>query len=354
VPHAGDARSAGLITLVGGALYALPLLVWLRYSEDVVSAGGLAAFVEAAAGRRLALVQAAIWAFSYFLYLPYTVTDIVYEMLADVFPGIGPWRWLLELLVPIGIVALVLLGTLPVLRVLLVSAGVQLVLVLVLGVVLLGKVGAPGSSFTHTHGVVRGSANVALLFVCGSLPLFLGAEALGGARTIRRSLGAAGVVVALYLVFAAFPLAAVAPQLVHDDLPGYAIGSAFSSRGLGVALGLGAAVSVAGVIVAEYLALSRLLHAVTGIRVRRLLAWIAVPFVALDALSLIDPEAFDEHVLRPSLIALFLSQLVVFAVFPLHRAQRRKLTPVDVVLAAGAFALMSWGLYRSLVEPVAT
>ena len=51
-------------------------------------------------GGALALVQAAIWAFSYFLYLPYTVTDIVYEMLADVFPGIEPWRWLIEIVLP--------------------------------------------------------------------------------------------------------------------------------------------------------------------------------------------------------------------------------------------------------------
>ncbi len=106
--------SAGSCAL-GAALYAFPLLVWVRYSEEIVSAGGLAAFVEAAVGRRTALVQAAIWAFSYFLYLPYTVTDIVYEMLADVFPGIEPWRWLIELLLPVAIVALVLLGTRPVL-----------------------------------------------------------------------------------------------------------------------------------------------------------------------------------------------------------------------------------------------
>jgi amino acid transporter len=354
VPHAADPRSAGLTAVVGGALYALPLLVWLRYSEDVVSSGGLAAFVEAAAGRRVAYAQAAVWAFSYFLYLPYTVTDIVYEMLADVFPGIHPWRWLLELVLPVAIVGLVLLGTLPALRALAISALAQLVLVLVLGVVLIGKVGAPGSSFTHAHDVLRGSANIALLFVCGSLPLFLGAEAVGGGRTVRRTLAIAGGVVAVYLVFAAFPLAATAPSLVHDDLPGYAIGTAFSGRPLGVVFGVGAAASVAGVIVAEYLALSRLLFAVTGVPVRRLLRFIAVPFVALDALSLIDPEWFDEHVLRPSLIALFLSQLVVFAVFPLYRARRGRLGALDVVLAVGAFALMSWGLYRSVTAPVAT
>ena len=324
----------------------------MRYSEEIVSAGGLAAFVEAAVGRRLALVQAAIWAFSYFLYLPYTVTDIVYEMLADIFPGIEPWRWLIELLLPLAIVGLVLLGTKPVLRLLARLGGAP------------ARVDArarlrrcsrsPGRPLTRSHtrrgrtGSCRGGANIALLFLCGSLPIFLGAEVIGGSRTVRRTLVGAGTIVAAYLIFAMFPLAAVDPALTQADLPGYAIASAYSSRWFAVTIGVGAAASVAGLIVAEYLALSRLLFSVTGIHMRKLLAWIAVPFVAVDALSIADPESFDENVLRPSLIALFLSQLIVFAVFPIYRRRRGRLTPVDVLLAAGAFALMAWGLYRAI------
>jgi amino acid transporter len=356
-PGAADLRSAGLLALVGSALYALPLLVWLRYSEEIVSAGGLTAFVEAAVGRRAALAQATIWAISYFLYLPYTVTDIVYEMLDDIFPGITPWRWLIEIALPVAIVGLVLLGTTTVLRLLLVSAALQLLLMLVLAAVMLGHVGAPASSFTHvpsTHAFARGSANIALLFLCGSLPLFLGAEVVGGTRTIRRSLAIAGLVTAGYLIFTVFPLAAVDPALRSSSLPGVAIAAAYSGRALAIAIGVGGAVSVAGLIVAEYLALSRLLYSVTGVPVRKLLVWIGVPFVAVDALSVINPERFDKTVLRTSLIALFLSQLIVFGVFPAYRKRRGKLTAVDVLLAAGAFALMAWGLYRAITAPVST
>jgi hypothetical protein len=349
VPGAADMRSAGLAALAGAALYAAPLLVWLRFSRDVVSPAGLAAFVESAAGRRVALAQAAVWAFSYFLYLPYTVTDIVYEMLADVFPGIEPWRPVLELAVPLGIVALVLLGTLPALRVLAVSAVLQLAVLLVFGAVVLAHVGAPAGSFTHAHDLVRGAGNVSLLFVCGSLPIFLAAEAAGGGRTLRRSLVAAGSIVAAYVLFGVFAYAAVDPALRAANLPGYAVASAYSGRTLGVVVGVGAAVSVAGLIVAEYLALSRLLYAFTAVPVRRLVRWIAVPYVALDALSLLDPEAFDEHVLRPSLIALYVSQLIVFGVFPLRRRR-----PLDLAAAAVAFALMAWGLWRAVSAPVAT
>jgi len=331
--------------------------VWLRYSEEIVSAGGLTAFVEAAVGRRAALVQAAIWSFSYFLYLPYTVSDVVYEMLGDVFPGIEPWRPVLQIALPVAIVAFVLLRVTTVLRVLLFSAVAQLVLVLGLAVLMLQHAGTPASSFTRVPSaghLARGSSNVALLFLCGSLPLFLGAEVVGGARTVRRTLVVAGLVVAGYLVFAAWPLAAVDPRLTHANLPGYAIASAYSGRTMAIAVGVGGAASVTGLIVAEYLALSRLLYAVTHVPIRKLLVWIGVPFVAFDALSLIDPESFDKNVLRPSLIALFLSQLIVFGVFPVYRARRGRLTPVDVLIAAGAFALMAWGLYRAITHPVST
>ena len=349
VPGAADMRSAGLVTLLGALLYAAPLLVWVRFSRDVVSPAGLAGFVEAAAGRRLAFVQAAVWAFSYFLYLPYTITDIVYEMLAVVFPGIGPWRPLLEVAIPIAIVALLLLGTLPALRVLAASAVLQLGILVVLGAAVIRHVGAPSTSFTHAHGLRPGAANVALLFVCGSLPLFLGAEVEGRSRTIRRVLPIAGIVAAAYVLFAVFAFASVDPALRTQELPGYAIAGAYSGRTLAIVVGVGAALSVAGLVVAEYLALSRLLFAFTGVPIRRLVGWIAVPFVALDALSLIDPEWFDQHVLRPSLIALYLSQLIVFAVYPLYRRR-----PVDVALAAIAFALMAWGLWRGITAPVAT
>jgi hypothetical protein len=349
VPGAADMRSAGLVTLLGAALYAAPLLIWLRFSREVVSPAGLAGFVEAAAGRRLALVQAAVWAFSYFLYLPYTVTDIVYEMLSVVFPGIEPWRPALQLALPVLIVGLVVAGTVPALRVLAASAIVQLGILVVLGAAVIHHVGAPARSFTEAHGIRPGAANVALLFVCGSLPLFLAPEVAGGGRTIRRVLPIAAVVTSVYVLFVVFAFAAVDPALRGSDLPGYAIAGVYSGRALAIVVGVGAAASVAGLIVAEYLALSRLLHAYTGIPVQRIVRLLAVPFIALDALSLVDPEWFDHNLLRPSLIALYLSQLIVFAAYPLYRRR-----PVDLALASIAFGVMAWGLWRGITTPVAT
>ena len=186
-------------------------------------------------------------------------------MLAVVFPGIEPWRPLLELAAAgrdrraraardaAGAPLLARLG----------GDAARLILV----------VSAPSSSITSArrrhsftqspaHGLLPGAANIALLFLCGSLPLFLGAEVVGGAARSAARSPIAGIVAAAYLLFAVFAFAAVDPALPHADLPGYAIACAYSGRTFAIVVGLGAAASVAGLIVAEYLALSRLLFAV--------------------------------------------------------------------------------------------
>lgn len=120
-------------------------------------------------------------------------------------------------------------------------------------------------------------------------------------------------------------------------------------RGLAVAVGLLTVGSTLALIVAEYLALARLLHWLHGPPVRTLLAWIAVPFIVADAISLVDPERFYAELLKPSLGALFVSQLVVFLVFP----RFRRGAPA---IAAAAFAsgLAAWGLYTLFVSGAST
>ena len=296
----------------------------------------------------MARVQGTIWTVSYFLYIPYTVTYVVYDVLPVVFPGIGPYRWVLELLLPLAVVASVLAPLRELLVALLVGAAAQLGLMLALGGLELANFGAPASSFAPHGGasaIGNGTANVSLLLICGSLPLFLGGEVRGGGRTVRRGLVAAFAIVGAYLLFAAFPLAAAPLGISSSEIPGYAIADAYGARPLAILVGLGTAASVAGLIVAEYVALSRLLHAMTGAAVRTSLLWIAVPFLLADALSLIDPERFYEELLKPSLVALYVSQVLVFTAYPLFRRRRGRLLPFDVLAAAVASALMGYGLY---------
>ena len=343
---AGDEAigSAGLVVALAVAVFAAPLTLWLVYSRRVVSPGGLTAFVDAAAGRPAALVHGWIWSLAYFLYLPYTITFVVYDVLPPVFPGIVPYRWVLELFFPVAIVVLVLAPLRLALVSLLVVGLAQLVLLLVLGGVTLANVPARFAAAPEADPTARAVAGTALLFICSSLPLYLGAEVRGRSRTVRRGLVFAVAVVGLCFFVAALGMSTVPRVLLEFPVPAAAIAKYYSGRNLEVAVGLGIAVGTLALIVAEYLALGRLLHWLHGLPLRRVLLWIAVPFIAADVISLVNPEEFYDKLLKPSLGALFISQLIVFLVFPLFQRGLRWLP-----LVAIASGLAGWGFY-SLVS----
>ena len=347
---AGDGvDSAGLVVLLAVAVFAAPLAIWLSYSRRVVSPGGLSAFVATAAGRRAALVHGWIWSIAYFLYLPYTVTFVVYDLLTPVFPGIADYRRALELVIPVALVLVALAPVRLVLAGLGLLAAAQLVLLLVLAGVEFSHTSTTLASAPPFDTTARATGSTALLFVCASLPLYLGAEVRGGARTVRRGLTGAVAAVAVCFLVAAIPLARVPERLLDSAVPGAAIAQAYSGRGLAVAVGLLTAASTLALIVAEYLALARLLHWLHGPPVRRALAWIAVPFVAADAISLADPKGFYDNLLQPSLGALFVSLFIVSAVFPRFRPG-----PVGVVAAVIGSTLAGYGFYTVVAGGAAT
>jgi hypothetical protein len=338
---AGDSiDSAGLVVLLAMVVFAAPLTIWLVYSRRVVTRGGLTAFVDAAAGRPTALVHGWIWAIAYFLYLPYTVTYVVYDLLPPIFPGVVPYRWVLELVIPLAIVVLVLAPLRLALVALLVVGLAQLVLLLILGGVTLSNVPARLAAQPEADPTARAVAGTALLFICSSLPLYLGAEVRGRGRTVRRGLVFAVGAVGLCFFVAALGMSTVPRALLDFPLPAATIAKYYSGRTLEVAVALGIAVGTLALIVAEYLALGRLIHWLHGPPLRRVLVWIAVPFIAADVLSLIDPQAFYDKLLKPSLGALFISQLLVFLVFPLFQRGLRWLPVVAV-----ASGLAGWGFY---------
>jgi hypothetical protein len=75
----------------------------------------------------------------------------------------------------------------------------------------------------------------------------------------------------------------------------------------------------------------------------------AVPFLALDAISLIDPDRFYDDLIKPSLGALFVSQLIVFLAFPRFRRGA-----IAVGAAAIAGALAGGGLYTLVAGGAST
>ena len=347
---AGDGiDSSTLVVVLALAVFAAPLAIWLAFSREIVSPGGLSAFVGSVAGRRAAVVHGWIWAFAYFLYLPYTITFVVYDLLTPVFPGIAPYRSTLELVLPVAIVLVVLAPLRPVLAVIGALALAQLALLVVMGVVELRHVGHVPVVAANANDTGRAAAGSAVLFVCASLPLYLGAEVVGGSRTVRRGLAAAVALTGATFLFSAIPLSGVPSSLLDTVVPGASIAQAYSGRGLAVVVGLLTAASTIVLIVAEYLALGRLLHWLHGFQVRSVLAWIAVPFVALDAVSLVDPDRVYDDLFKPSLGALFVSQLIVALVYPRFR---RGLFAIGV--AAVAAGLMGWSFYQLVAGTAST
>ena len=348
VADTGD--SAGLAVLAAAVVFTVPLAIWLRYSRHVSSSGGLYAFVEAAAGRRVALAQAAIWIVSYLLYLVYTTVQIVYDLLPSVVPDERDYQPLLALLIPLSLAGVMIAGRAATLILLGLIAAGQLVLAGILDGVTIANVSTPASSFAASApvgSVAKASVETSLLYICGSLPLFLGGELARPARTIRRGLSGAYLLTAGVVILAVAPLAA-APGLLNTQVPGVSVAQQFASPGLAEAIGIGVAVSIAGVMLCEYLALTRLVHTIVACRMRPITIAIGAIIVLAAPFSLIDPQGFYNALLKPSLIALWLSQLIVFAVYPLFANKHRQPALPAWTLSLGASALAIYGLWTTL------
>jgi amino acid transporter len=351
---AADASgSAGLVVVAATVVFGLPLAIWMRYSRHISASGGLYSFVEAAAGRRIALVQAGLWIISYLLYLLFTTGSIVYDTLPVVLPGIGPYQPFLEIAIPVALAAVMLAGRTATLVVIGAIAAGQMVLVAALAVVAVGH-DAPVSSFGFAAPggpLLTATGQISLLYICGSLPLFLGGEVARPRRTMRRALVGGCLLTAAGILAVDFPLAAN-PAFTRAPIPGMSVAKVFSGHPLAVAVGLGVVVSIAGVMLVEFLALSRLMTAVSTLSLRVIVPVIAAVLVATAFISLIDPEEFYEDLIKPSLIALWLSQLIAFAVYPRFASRVGERRTTAWALAAGASVFALYGIWATLHHAV--
>jgi amino acid transporter len=347
---AGASASAGLAMAAAVVMFAFPLAIWLRYSRQVNGSGGLYSFVEAAAGRPVALVQAGLWIVSYLLYLLYTTAQIVYDTLPAVLPGERRYQPLLEIAIPVALAGVMIAGR----RVTLVVTGLlaigQLAIAVALDGVTLTHLATPVTSFgvsAPAGALATATGQTALLYICGSLPLFLGGELARPARTIRRGLIGAYLVTAAVIVAAVAPLAAD-PAITRAPIPGMSVAARFAGHGFAVAVGVGVAVSVAGVMLVEYLALSRLVSAVASWPLRQVIIAIGVAVVAAAPFTLINPQRIYNDLLTPSLIALWLSQLIVFAVYPRFAARQHNRPLPAWALTAASTAFAVYGVWATI------
>ncbi len=340
--------SIGLVVLAGAALFIAPMLIWWRFSGRIASSGGLYSFTRLAVGDRVARVQGWTWVVSYQLYLGFTVTEVVYDLLPQAFPGVVEWRPWLLIGLTVGLSAAILFAERGVLWVMLASVAAQGVVMVVLAAAVLDGHGWSSSSFSvggHSGSVARGIANASLLFVCGSLPLFLGGEVAGGGRELRRIVAGSTAIVAVLLALTAAPLAAYAgSNLASLELPGHTVALVESGATLARWVAVVAIASVIGLMAAEFIALTRLLHALTGSSVRRAGWAVAAGFLVLAVISLVDPDRIYDYMITPSLVALYVSQVIVFASYGVMVVRERSARPSDLIATALACGLMLFGL----------
>jgi hypothetical protein len=262
---------------------------------------------------------------------------------------------MLEVALPVVLAGVLLAGRRGTVTVLGIVAVGQLALVGALAIVTLRQSGPAPSYLAPTSAPVGPAATAAaqtsLLYVCGSLPLFLGGEVLQPTRTVRRSTVAGLLVAAAGVVAVAAPLAAN-PAFAYAEIPGVSMARVFAGQQFAVAVGLGIAASVAALMLVEVLALTRLLHAVTGFSIATMTRVLAVVLAVAGPVSLVDPEGFYDALLKPSLVALWLSLLIVFLVYPRFAARyarrqdgRGARMLRALALAAGASAFAIYGIY---------
>ncbi len=166
------------------------------------------------------------------MYVSYTTVQIVYDLLPHVLPGERGYQTLLALLIPVAMAAVMIAGRGAALLVIGLIAAGQMVLAGVLDGVTVAHLSTPASSFglgARTGSVAKAGAQTSLLYICGSLPLFLGGELSRPAQTIRRGLLGAFALTGLVVVLAVAPLAA-APGLLHTDIPGVSVPSSSPAR----------------------------------------------------------------------------------------------------------------------------
>ena len=344
-----------MVTIVATVAFVAPLVIWLLYARDIASPGGLSAFVEAAAGRRIALVQAAVWVASYLLYLLYTGAYVAYDVLPHSVDGVHRWRALIAILIPVAVGLALVGGRTAAMAAIGVLAVGQFAALVLLDVVAVRH--APGAGAFHVTTSADGGraiGGIATLFVCGSLPLFLGGETRDGGPVWRRVLPPAFLLTAVGVLLAVYPLARD-PAFAHADVPGVALTRVDAGHAAGTVVGVGVAGSIVAVLLLEGVALTRILHWATPVSVSMWTRVLGASLFIVGPISLaLDPEKFYDRLLKPSLVLLWIAQLVVVAVFPLYARRRRQLRPWHLGLTAVAVALMTFGLVTTVVGSSST
>jgi len=353
--------SAPLATIIGVVIYGLWVAIGYSYSKAVASYGGTYEFARRSAGEGVA--RAVGWSYwlSYTIYLSAISSYLAGAVLPMLIPA--P-RWAIALIalgVPAVVTGLVITGTTAPLTVTMFTSVAEVAMITYVGVDVLSRVGLrPLTLSVSTSELLAGSVAAAFTMAGGGASFFMGYEARNGARDVSKSFLAAFLVGASVIAFASYyEVAAVGltnsgvSSLLEITLfPGLWVAERFAGEWatyLYLALTLS---SLVGTLTAASMAVQRLTHALTGVRLRGSALINLAAVLAVNSLGIVmGPLNVYFYSVLVSLAALFISHSVISSLYvSFSRRQLGSVGPGRVALAAGGVVVMMMGLYFEVLS----
>ncbi|MDE1865821.1 MAG: APC family permease [Candidatus Micrarchaeota archaeon] len=347
---AGSSAYSIYTVLIGILLFVAPLAIWYRYSKHIVSSGGLYTFVKRTFGERAAKVQGWTWLFSYFLYLPYTVIYISHELLPVIFPNITYYLPLISIALAFIIIALMLTFRK---TLYLIAATAVLQLLIILGILfyaLSRGIVYSASSSASLASLTTGSLATSLLFICASLPLFLGGEVKEGSRSVRKALVVSFVIASIFFLIGSIALLSFNSQRISSEFPGLLALKGSMGNSFAYFVAVAVLISLIDLVIIEFIAITRVSYAMLGLNLSKTWAIISVLFILVTMIGIAYPSKFYNYSIIASLAALFASQLIVFVAYPFFAKKKNELKFSDILITFVSCILMLYGLYTLIVQ----
>ncbi|MBW9141894.1 MAG: APC family permease [Candidatus Aramenus sp.] len=353
--------STGLSAILGSLVYLVWVIIGYRYSKVIASTGGTYEFAKQGGGELVGRIAGWLYWISYATYLS-SVTTYLVSSVIPTFVGVSQTELsAIEVILPVLLFLLVISGVKPPLFYSLVTSSVEVLLIIALGVKVFALRGFSYSAFTltvPTSNFFAGAMAVAFTLAGGGASFFLGYEAKGKGKTVSTSYLLAFSIAAVAVVFASFyevafvgyANAGVISLLNETQFPGYYIseqvlGFPFSAVFLAFTVN-----SLIGSAVAAYVALSRLTYTLVSRDMFRSVVIVFLFFFAWNLVGGITGQLLPLYYLTTeiSLVTLFVSHLIVSAVYPLFSRRIKGISVVDVALATLGSATMAYGVYSNL------
>ncbi|MCG2889933.1 MAG: hypothetical protein L7G97_03975 [Acidilobus sp.] len=359
--------STPIAVALGVALYGLWVAIGYGYSSVIASYGGTYDFARASAGEGVA--RAIGW--TYWLGYSSYISAISLYLGGVLLPSLvraPAWAYYLaSFALPATAAGLTITGAEAPLAVTLATSLGEVAavgagpVIAALGLVTLAKTGLrPLTLSVPLPELAAGALTSAFTVAGGGASFFMGYEARRGAKDVSTSflaaflVGSAAIFFASYYEVAAagFTNAGVESVLRATQYPGLWVAERFAGPALTyiyIALTLS---SVAGTIIAAFMAVQRLTYALNGGSLDRSSLTVLAFVTALNVAGvLIGPSSAYVYVVLISLTALFTSHAALSALYAsFSRRALRSVGPTRPLLAAGGVALMTLGLYYEVIS----